>query len=189
MRNYAVYALMYLLGLRVGEVHGLNLSDLDLEKKKVTVMGKGKRKRTLDLTDAAMAVISHWIAVRTFFRNSDHSQALFLSKKGNRLAIRTMEDNFKKLVRKANLKTGFPVTCHTLRHTFASHLNEHQVDLLVIQDLLGHSSPRSTEIYIHTPIRLIRQALERLPAVIHVRNLMATGQIKLTFHTGYSQRE
>lgn len=149
IRDYAIYALMYQTGLRVGEVHSLNLDSINLENRQITVIGKGNRIRQLHLTDEMCQVLSEYLAVRHFFRNSDKNHALFISKKGNRLAIRTMEDNLKKILQNARLNTHFNVTCHTLRHSFASHLNDKDVDILVIQSLLGHSSPRRTEPYIH----------------------------------------
>src|SRR4030067_3567119 len=107
----------------VGVINGLNLENMDMKNKKLNVVGKGKKRRTLHLNSEMAKVLSEWLAVRARFLGNDKSKALFLSKKGNRLAIRTMEDNFKKLVIKANLSTHFKVTCHTLRHSFASHLN------------------------------------------------------------------
>jgi len=117
IRDYAIYALMYLAGLRVGEVFGLNMDSIDLENKKLCVIGKGKKRRELHLNDELFQIISEYLAVRQYFYNSDTTEALFVSKKGNRLAIRTMEDNFRKLVSKAGLSLRFNVTCHTLRHT------------------------------------------------------------------------
>ena len=96
VRDYAVYALMYQTGLRVGEVHHLNMNDLDLENRKLSVSGKGGKHRELCLTDELFQVVSEWLAVRGRFYHSNRRRALFISKKGNRLAIRTMEDNFKK---------------------------------------------------------------------------------------------
>ena len=101
LRDYAIYAMMYLTGLRVGEVHALNIDSIDLEKKSLLVIGKGQKERTLHLTDELFQVISEYLAVRQHFYNSSKTGALFISKKGNRLAIRTMEDNFKKLVNSA----------------------------------------------------------------------------------------
>lgn len=159
IRDYAVYALMYQTGLRVGEVHCLNLDSIDLEKNQLTVIGKGNKKRTLHLTHQMHQIMVEYLAVRNFFHKADESTALFVSKKGNRLAIRTMEDNIKKLLSKANIKFPFNVTCHTLRHSFASHLNDKDVDILVIQSLLGHASTKSTEPYIHPSMEKIRQAM------------------------------
>ena len=181
IRNYAVYALMYQTGLRVGEVHSLNMDSIDLEKQQVTVMGKGNKKRQLHLTKEMCQVLSEYIAVRGFFLNSHLSNALFLSKKGNRLAIRTMEDNIKKILANADFYVPFNVTCHTLRHSFASHLNDNDVDILVIQSLLGHSSPRSTEPYIHPSMEKIRQAMEKLPGVIYMKSLIEKGALDIKF--------
>jgi site-specific recombinase XerD len=189
IRDYAVYALMYHTGLRVGEVHSLNLDSVDLENQQVTVIGKGNKIRQLHLTDEMCQVLSEYLAVRHFFRNSEKSSALFLSKKGNRIAIRTMEDNMKKLLQNAELNTHFNVTCHTLRHSFASHLNDNDVDILVIQSLLGHSSPKSTEPYIHPSLDKIREAMEKLPGVIYLNKLISEGVLTLSFQNSRPKKE
>jgi site-specific recombinase XerD len=189
IRDYAVYALMYDLGLRVGEIYKLNLEDMDLKNKTLTVLGKGNRRREFYLNAEMVQVLSEWLAVRHNFKNSKLTRALFISKKGNRLAIRTTEDNMKKLVDRLGLKLHFRVTCHTLRHTFASHLNDNGEDILVIQSLLGHASPRSTRIYIHPSGQRIREALEKLPGVIYLNQLLDAGVLNLNFQPKHRQRE
>lgn len=181
IRDYAVYALMFLAGLRVGEVHQLNLESIDLKQKVLLVNGKGNRPRTIVINAELFQILSEFLAVRPAFFHHNSSSALILSKKGNRLAIRTMEDNFKKIVTKADLKAGFPVTCHSLRHTFASLLNDNEVDILVIQSLLGHATPKSTEAYIHPSEERIRQAMDKLPAVVFMKNLINKGFLNLRF--------
>ncbi len=188
IRDYAVYALMYQTGLRVGEVHTLNLNSLDLKNHKNTVIGKGKKPRTLHMNKELEEILTQYLAVRPNFYRSWENDALFLSKKGNRLAIRTMEDNLKKIVRYAPLNVQFNVTCHTLRHSFASHLNDNDVDILVIQSLLGHSSPRSTETYIHPSMDKIREAIEKLPSVLYVKELIRTGVLNLNFQQPYKPK-
>jgi len=188
-RNYALYALMYQTGLRVGEVHSLDLDSIDLEKNQISVIGKGNKKRTLHLTDEMHQILVEYLAVRDFFHKADESTALFVSKKGNRLAIRTMEDNMKKLLTKANMKITFNVTCHTLRHSFASHLNDKDVDILVIQSLLGHSSTRSTEPYIHPSMEKIRQAMEMLPSVIYMNKRFKKGLPGIKFQHNCHRKE
>ncbi len=189
IRDYAIYALMYSLGLRVGEAYQLNLENINLKSKTLTVLGKGNRRRELYLNPEVLQVLSEWLAVRHNFKNSELTNALFISKKGNRLAIRTVEDNMKKLVDQLGLQLHFRVTCHTLRHTFASHLNDNGEDILVIQSLLGHASPRSTKIYIHPSQQRIRQALEKLPGVIYLNQLLNSGVLKLNFQPTHRQRE
>jgi len=189
IRDYALYALMYLTGLRVGEVHALNIDSIDLKKKTLHVIGKGKKIRTLHINDELFKVISEYLAVRHFFYDSKKTDALFVSKKGNRLAIRTMEDNFRKLVCKTGLKVRFNITCHTLRHTFASHLNDKGVDMLVIQSLMGHLSSRSTEPYIHPAQEKIREAMEKLPGVIFMNKMLKEGRFFLRFQTNTRKRE
>jgi site-specific recombinase XerD len=189
IRDYAVYALMYDLGLRVGEVYSLNIESIDIKSKKVTVTGKGNKRRTLYMNAELISILSEWLAIRHNFLNSEKVNALFISKKGNRMAIRTMEDNLKKIVRKVNLMTHFNVSCHTLRHSFASHLNDNGTDVLVIQSLLGHSSPRSTHPYIHPSEQKIREALEKLPGVIYMNQLMESGKLNLSFQSKYHSRK
>ena len=188
IRDYAVYALMYQLGLRVGEVHSLDLEDIDFEDNKLNVMGKGNKPRTLHINDALVEILSHYISVRSHFYNSWLSPALFISKKGNRLAIRTMEDNFKKIVFYSSINVPFNVTCHTLRHSMASHLNDKDVDILVIQSILGHASTRSTEPYIHPSLENIRKAMEKLPGVRYVKELIRKGGLVLRLQGRFNSK-
>ena len=181
IRDYAVYALMYQLGLRVGEVHDLNLSSLDLNKNKISVIGKGRKPRTLHVNDELIEILCQYLAVRERFLNSWLTPALFVSKKGNRLAIRTMEDNLKNILLQTDFHVPFNVSCHTLRHSMASHLNDKDVDILIIQSILGHSSTRSTEPYIHPSADSIRKAMEKLPGVKFVKELIRKGELNLSF--------
>ncbi|MBN1383509.1 MAG: tyrosine-type recombinase/integrase [Elusimicrobia bacterium] len=186
IRDYCVYGFMYGLGLRVGEVHSLKVHDIELKKKKVTVTGKGNKERTLQITNEMAGIITDWLAVRDKFLNSDKSDSLFISKKGNPLAIRTMEDNFKKIIETSTVNVSFNITPHTLRHSCASHLNDEGVDILVLQRILGHSTPRSTEIYIHPSEKKVREALERLPSVVYLNELVETGVVR--FQKGYGKK-
>jgi site-specific recombinase XerD len=188
LRDYAVYALMYQLGLRVGEVHCLNLESLDIENKKISVIGKGNKPRTLHINDELIDILCQYLSVRNLFLNSWLTPALFVSKKGNRLAIRTMEDNFKKLVGYSSIDANFNVSCHTLRHSLASHLNDKEVDILVIQSILGHSSTRSTEPYIHPSHDRIKRAMEKLPGIKLVKELIRNGTLNLHFQSRRNKR-
>ena len=167
-------------------MYNLNLNDIDLEEQKLIVTCKGNKRRTLHITDEMANIITDWLSVREYFLNSDKIDNLFISKKGNPLAIRTMEDNFKKILAVSKINVHFNVTPHTLRHSFASHLNDKDVDIIVLQDLLGHSTPRSTEIYIHPSEKRIRQALEKLPGVQYINQLIETGALR--FQKRYRKR-
>ncbi|MBC8186272.1 tyrosine-type recombinase/integrase [candidate division KSB1 bacterium] len=101
---------------------------------------------------------------------------------------RPVGDNFKKIIENLNLNVPFNVTCHTLRHSFASHLNDEEVDILVIQDLLGHATPKTTaDYYIHPSEKKVREALEKLPGVIYMNQLIQSGLLK--FQSPYFKRE
>jgi integrase/recombinase XerD len=190
IRNYAVYALMYQLGLRVGEVHSLNLANLDIERKKLSVIGKGKKPRTLHMNDELIKILCQYLSMRDQFCNNWLTPALFVSKKGNRLAIRTMEDNLKKILVHVPFEVPFNISCHTLRHSMASHLNDNNVDILIIQNILGHSSTRSTEPYIHPSHDSIRRAMEKLPGIKLVKELIQKGELNLRFQKPFrSKRE
>jgi site-specific recombinase XerD len=185
IRDYAVYAMMYQLGLRVGEVHDLNLTDLDFKKCQIHVIGKGRKPRTLHLNHELIEILSQYLAVRDMFYNNWLTPALFVSKKGHRLAIRTMEDNLKKILMQVSFQVPFNVSCHTLRHSMASHLNDNDVDILIIQSILGHSSTRSTEPYIHPSQEKIRKAMEKLPGIQYVKELIRKGELNLRFQKPY----
>ena len=189
VRDYAVYALMYQLGLRVGEVHALDLESLDIKGGKIQVMGKGRKERSLHMNDELVNILCDYLAVREHFLNSRKTPALFVSKKGNRLAIRTMEDNLKKVLQRADLKAPFNVTCHSLRHSMASHLNDKGTDILVIQSILGHATTRSTEPYIHPSADRVRKALEKLPAIKYVKELIRSGELDLNFQTPFKPKK
>jgi site-specific recombinase XerD len=189
IRNWALYSLMYGLGLRVGEVHNLDCTDVDLAKGELNVIGKGGKQRTMPIGAELKSIIAEWMDIRIYFKNNHQRRALFVSKKGNRLAIRTIEDNFKKLVDQSDIAARFKVTCHTLRHSFASHLNEKDVDILVLQSLLGHSTPRSTEMYIHPSKKTVKDCLERLPIVKYVADLLNSERFKIPFQTFSNQLE
>jgi len=178
IRDYCIYAFMYNLGLRIGEVYSLKLNSIDIKARKLTVIGKGRKRRTLHITNEMAEIITDWLSVRTYFLNSDKIENLFISKKGNPISIRTIEDNFKKIFKVSKINTYFNVTPHTLRHSFASHLNDKDVDILILQSLLGHSTPRSTEIYIHPSEKRVREALEKLPGVKYINQLIDSGALR-----------
>ncbi len=182
LRDYAVCALMYLLGLRVGEVHRLDMGDIDWYENKITISGKCDVKRVLLLTNEIKTAMENYLAVRGNIFKAEGNNALFISKKGNRIAIRTIEDNFKKLLKASAIEKRFKVSPHTLRHSCATMLNEKGVKILTIQNILGHSNPNTAiNYYLHTPVHIMRAALEKLPLTLFLNRLIDEGEIRLTF--------
>ena len=147
-RDVSLLELVYASGLRVSEVHGLNIADVDFHSKTVRVVGKGDKERLTLLGFPAKSTLQRYINVdRPKVKNFGKSDSLFLSKQGSRLSIRSIQNLVKKYSRLAGL--GNEVHTHTLRHSFATHLINGGADLRVVQDLLGHSSPSTTQIYTH----------------------------------------
>ncbi len=185
LRDYAIFSLMFLLGLRVGELHRLSLNDIDLLNNMIVVTGKCAVERSLTLTNEIKNVLENYLSVRNNIFKANDNNALFMSKKGNRIAIRTMEDNFRKLIKAIGIAASHPlgkITPHTLRHTCATMLNEKGVKILTIQNILGHSNPKTTvNYYLHTTQQTMRDALEKLPLTLFLNELIESGKIRLTF--------
>ncbi len=163
-RDFLLFSLLYRLGLRLGEALNLDLDDVDFDNQVIYILGKGRRKRTLPLVSDLADLISQWLVLRHRLLNADQLQALFISKKGNRLAHRSAQDSFQKtraLVAPLSLDKVSP---HTLRHAFASHAIDGDADLIVLKAVLGHALLKSTEIYVHPSLKVLRQAVNSHPA-------------------------
>lgn len=148
LRDRAVLETLYGAGLRVSELTSLDVADISLDQRQARVLGKGSKQRMVLLGGkAAGAVESYLRHGRPHLKAARDGGALFLNKSGGRLTPRSVQ----KLVRAYALRAGIEsrVHPHTLRHTFATHLLDGGADLRVVQELLGHSSPTTTEIYTH----------------------------------------
>jgi site-specific recombinase XerD len=161
-RDHALFTLQYALGLRLGEALAINLNDIDFRNKKLQIHGKGRKERTLPLTEMVEELLRSLLKVRTAILNSQTNPALFLSKKGNRLSLRTAEENFKKVIERIEKLKDRHVVPHTLRHSFASHALENGEGpntIVVLKEILGHAWLKSTEIYMHPSINVQRKAI------------------------------
>ena len=145
-RDLALLAVMYGGGLRVSEVVGLNLPDVDIKAAEMRVHGKGGKERIATIPAGACKLLSDYLDQRKMHADSDQ-QAVFLNRLGGRLSVRSVQ----RMLKKRALATGadVSVTPHRLRHSFATHLLAGGVDLRVIQELLGHASLSTTERYTH----------------------------------------
>ncbi|MGB9301365.1 MAG: site-specific tyrosine recombinase/integron integrase [Anaerolineae bacterium] len=153
-RDRAILELLYASGVRLSELVGLNLGDMSLDTGRVVVWGKGGKERVVLLGKPAIEALRSYVREgRTRLRGSKTTDALFLNRFGARLSRRSIGlilDKYSKL-------SGLwrKVTPHLLRHTFATHMVEGGANLRVVQELLGHAQPTTTEIYTHvTPTRL-----------------------------------
>ena len=142
IRDLAIVELMYSSGLRVSETININIDHFEENKAFLRVFGKGSKTRLVPIGRYAINAINNWIDERDKYSNDDN--ALFINKKGSRLSVRSIQLRLKRLATKQGLP---PVNPHMLRHSFATHMLESSGDLRTIQELLGHSSLSTTQIY------------------------------------------
>ena len=150
IRDQAILEILYSCGVRLAEIHGLNAKDLQLGRKEILVRGKGAKERWVVFgkpTEKALARYLEEGRPQLAQGNPAPEQALFLNRYGQRLSRRSFETLVKRYASEAGTRDG--VHPHPLRHTFATHMLEGGADLRIIQELLGHSSPTTTQIYTH----------------------------------------
>ncbi len=150
VRDLAILELIYSSGMRVGEIAKLRTGDLDLEGGEVLVQGKGDKERMVLIGSHAIDSIKKYLNIRPNPSASSGQRGekiLFFGRGGTKLTSRSMERMIKKYAKKAGISKK--VTPHTLRHSFATHLLEGGADLKIVQELLGHSSLSTTQIYTH----------------------------------------
>jgi integrase/recombinase XerC len=161
LRDRAILETLYSAGLRVSELVGLNDSDLDLTNGVVRVRGKGKRERLSPVGSFAAKAIKQWLRERKVNRRAskDGETPLFTNRLGGRLTTRSVG----RLLEKYLVATGLDrrTTPHTLRHSFATHLLDRGADIRSVQELLGHKSLITTQIYTHISTANLRAAYEK----------------------------
>lgn len=146
IRDRAILELFYSSGLRLAELVGLDVGDLNLRSNEVTVLGKGNKQRQLPVGAKAAAALTQWLAVRSDLAAPDEP-ALFVSRRGTRLARSSVAARLKR--RAAERGLSGRLNPHKLRHSFATHLLESSGDLRAVQELLGHADIGTTQIYTH----------------------------------------
>lgn len=170
-RDRAIVELLYSSGLRLSELLGVDLTPIetkeyasagwiDFEAGEVMVLGKGKKRRTVPVGEAALHALKDWLVVRTNYASTDKDmvQALFINKQGKRASARTVQQHLAALAVKAGLPTH--VHPHMLRHSFASHVLQSSGDLRAVQEMLGHASITSTQIYTALDFQHLAQAYD-----------------------------
>jgi integrase/recombinase XerC len=156
-RDAAVLELLYSSGLRVSELVGINLNDIDLKNLTVKVLGKGNKERIVPVGSKAAHALDEYLRERLGMNpGGDH---LFVNTRGDRLNVRSVD----RIIRKYALIAGIPknVSPHVLRHTFATHLLGGGADLRAIQEMLGHKSLSTTQRYTHTSIEKLMEIYDK----------------------------
>ena len=156
-RDLLALELLYGSGLRLAELHGLDLDDLNISGGQLRARGKGKKERLVPLTSSARTALERYLPRRAEVRISepDDGRALLLSRKGRRLSRRSIQRLVRRALDRAAIAQDLSV--HSLRHTFATHLLDAGADLLAVKELLGHVSLSTTRIYTHTSKERLRR--------------------------------
>ena len=147
LRDVAIFELIYSSGLRLAELVGINLDDIDLSQRQLVVTGKGNKTRYLPVGSKAISALQRWLRIRPQYCRDPGQQALFLSQMGKRISPRNVQSRLNRLIQRQAL--GQKLSPHVLRHSFATHLLESSSDLRAVQELLGHANIATTQVYTH----------------------------------------
>lgn len=163
LRDYAMLELLYATGLRVSELVGLTLSQLNLNQGVVIVLGKGSKQRLVPIGEVAIAALSEYLQQARPALLKHSSDVLFPSNRGEQMTRQTFWHRIKLHAQQAGIQVD--LSPHTLRHAFATHLLNHGADLRVVQLMLGHSDLTTTQIYTH----VAKHRLKSLHSAHHPR--------------------
>lgn len=163
VRNLAILELFYSTGMRLSELQGLSRGDLDLVSQQVKVKGKGRKERIVPIGDQATLALRNYESkrdelLRTLGPAADR-RAVFLSRTGKRIGVRAVQKAVTAFLHEIDEDAG--LTVHSLRHTFATHLLDAGADLRAVQELLGHASISTTQIYTHTSVERLKQVYRK----------------------------
>ena len=163
VRNLAILELLYSTGMRLSELAGVNRNDVDLVSQQVKVRGKGRKERIVPLGDHAQLALRNYETkrdelLRLVGARSDRT-AFFVSRTGKRIGVRAVQLAVIGFLDEIDEDAGLSV--HSLRHTFATHLLDAGADLRAVQELLGHSSISTTQIYTHTSVERLKQVYQK----------------------------
>ena len=157
-RDHALLELLYSSGLRLGELVGLDLLDLDLRDRTVRVLGKGRKSRIIPVGKKAVQALERWLRERAALVKPAET-AVFIARNGRRLGARAVQLRVAAWARRRGL--GVPVHPHLFRHSFASHLLESSGELRGVQELLGHADISTTQIYTHLDFQHLARIYDR----------------------------
>lgn len=157
-RNRLILELLYATGIRVGELVNIKLSDIDLNRKEIRILGKGNKERIDLFGEYCLDYINLFIndgRAKIINKNNSSCDYLIINNRGNKITTRAVEQIINDIVKKASIKKH--VSPHMLRHSFATHLLNNGCDILTVKELLGHESLESTQIYTHVSNERLRE--------------------------------
>ena len=153
-RDRAILESFYSSGLRISEVVGLNVDDVDFISGVLKIRGKGKKERIVPVGEAALGAMKKYLD-----KKKKETEAVFLNKNSRRITTRGVMDIVTKYLRLAGIKPG--VSAHTFRHSFATHLLNRGADLRTVQELLGHANLSTTQIYTHLTTERLKSVYDK----------------------------
>jgi len=154
LRNRAILEAFYSSGLRISELVGLDVEDIDFISGILKIRGKGKKERIVPIGDSALSALKKYLEKR-----KKETSAVFLNKNNRRITTRGVRDIVVKYLHQAQIKPG--VSAHTLRHSFATHLLNRGADLRTVQELLGHANLSTTQIYLHLTTEKLKSVYDK----------------------------
>src|SRR4030043_475546 len=161
-RDRAILETLYSTGIRVSELVALNMDDVDFLGEVVHIRGKGKKERITPISSSALQIIQHYIEFRNKRaqnNNNFDSRVLFVNKHGRRLSTRSVRRKMDKYLKISGLDPE--ISPHTLRHSFATHMLNNGADLRSVQELLGHQSLSTTQIYTHLTTKKLKETYDK----------------------------
>lgn len=159
IRDLAILELLYGTGIRVGECAGLDLTDVDVHGQTIRVLGKGRKERIVPFGGPALNALQRWLDIRDQLAADRSGSALFLGARGGRIDQRMIRTVLQRLLR--HLPDVPEISPHGLRHSAATHVLEGGADLRYVQELLGHASLATTQLYTHVSFDRLRESFER----------------------------
>lgn len=159
LRDLCAFELLYATGMRVSELAGVDLEDIDYARSLVRVTGKGDKQRMLPFGDSAAKALGVWVRVgRHQYQTETSPSALLLTSRGKRVGVRQLYSMVAEQLSETPTGKAGP---HTLRHSAATHLLDHGADLRAVQEILGHASLATTQIYTHVSVDRLRKSFEQ----------------------------
>lgn len=165
VRNFAILELFYSTGLRLAELRGISRPDIDLVSQQVKVRGKGRKERIVPIGDHAVRALRNYESKRDELlrqaarKGAADRAAFFLGRTGRRLSVRAIQNIVTRFLDQVDEDAG--LSTHSLRHTFATHLLDAGADLRSVQELLGHASISTTQIYTHTSVERLKAVYQK----------------------------